>query len=181
MTSAFEAITAVFKTYIDNEPKPPLHVGEVMDLWTAYTAFQEAQSLYQVGLNTTTNSDLVHILQKALEGSSSDTKNIETLLKNEGIPLPRANPSKPTTKPQAVPEGVKLTDDEISNLVSVKIATAITFCAQAGSKSIRTDVGMLFFSMQLGLIKFALPLKNVMKEHGWLRVPPAFQSAGSPE
>ncbi|PFA62858.1 hypothetical protein CN378_17610 [Bacillus sp. AFS015802] len=181
MTNAFEAISAMMKTFVDEAPKPPLHVGEVMDLWTAFTAFHEAHALYQIGLNTTTDKDMQHVLQNALDGSISDTKKIEKLLLKEGVPLPLVNPKKPLSEPDAVPEGVKLKDDEIANLISAKVAASITFCAQAMSKTVRTDVGLMFFSIQINLMKFAAPLKNLMISRGWLRIPPKYNPPGAPD
>ncbi|MEI2665719.1 DUF3231 family protein [Rossellomorea sp. LJF3] len=180
MTHVFEAISAIMKNFTDEAPKPPLHVGEVMDLWTAFTAFHEAHALYQVGLNTTTDKDLRHVLESALEASMLDTKKIEKFLLKEGVPLPLVNPKKPLSEQSAVPEGVKLSDDEIANLISVKVATSITYCAQAMSKTVRTDVGLMFFSIQINLMKIAAPLKNVMISRGWLRVPPKYNPPGSP-
>ncbi|WP_404430842.1 DUF3231 family protein [Sutcliffiella horikoshii] len=180
MTSAIEAIAAILKNFTDEEPKLPLHVGEVMDLWTAFTAFKEAHTLYQTALNTTIDRDLKPVLEEALKSSLADTKRVEEMLIKEGVPLPLVNPNKPTSDPSAVPEGVKLTDDEIANLISVKVAASITFCAQAMSKTIRTDVGLLFFSIQVHLMEFAAPLKNLMKARGWLRVPPPYNPPGAP-
>ncbi|WP_417897691.1 DUF3231 family protein [Bacillus haimaensis] len=180
MTRAIESLAAIFKNFVDKEPKPLLHVGEVMDLWTAFTAFHEAQTLYQVALNTTTDPELRHVLMNAFEGSKSDTKLVEKFLLKEGVPLPLVNPTKPISDPISVPEGVKLNDDEIANLIAVKVAASITFCAQAMSKTVRTDVGLIFFEMQIELMKFAAPLKNLMKERGWLRVPPRYNPPGNP-
>jgi hypothetical protein len=179
MTNALEAIAAIIKNFTDEEPKLPLHVGEVMDLWTAFTAFKEAHTLYQVALNSTTDRDLKAMLEDALDGSLSDTKRIEDFLVKEGVPLPLVNPNKPASDPGAIPEGVKLTEDEIANLIAAKVATSITFCAQAMSKTVRTDVGLLFFSIQVQLMKYAAPLKNLMKSRGWLRVPPKYNPPGS--
>jgi hypothetical protein len=181
MTRALETIAAMIHNFVDIEPKPALHVGEVMDLWTAFTAFHEAHSLYQIGLNTTTDPDLKHVIINALESSKGETKMIEEFLLKEGVPLPLINSNKPISDPNAVPEGVKLTDDEIANLISVKIAASITFCAQAMSKTVRTDVGLMFFEIQIELMKFAAPLKNLMKERGWLRVPPKYIPPGNPK
>jgi hypothetical protein len=124
--------------------------------------------------------DLRHVLNNAFIGSKNDTKMVEDFLLKEGVPLPLVNPNKPTSDPIVVPEGVKLTDDEIANLIAVKIATSITFCAQSMSKTVRTDVGMMFFEIQIQLMKFAAPLKNLMKERGWLRVPPKYLPPGNP-
>ncbi|CAG9620920.1 DUF3231 family protein [Sutcliffiella rhizosphaerae] len=180
MTNAFESVSAIIKNFVDDTPKTPLHVGEVMDLWTAFTAFHESHSLYQVGLNSTTDTDLQHVLKEALIGSHKDTKKIEEFLLAEGVPLPLVNPDKPTSNPGDVPSGVKLTDDEIANLISVKIASSVSFCALAMSKTVRTDVGLMFFSIQVNLMKFAAPLKNLMLSRGWLRIPPYYVPPGAP-
>ncbi|RFB14816.1 DUF3231 family protein [Bacillus sp. HNG] len=181
MTNPLESVLSIIKNFVDDEPKPPLHVGEVMDLWTAYTAFNEAHILYQVGLNSTTDTDLIHALQSAFHSSEADTKKIESFLIKEGVPLPPLNSPKPVSNPGSVPEGVRLTDDELANLISVKIATSITFCAQAMSKTIRTDVGLLFFEIQINLMRYAAPFKNMMKKRGWLKIPPKYHPPGLPE
>jgi len=180
MTKGIEALASLLKNFIDEEPKPPLHVGEVMDLWTSYTAFHEAHSLYQVGINCTTDQDLIHVLEQALETSRKDTKMIEEFLLHEGVPLPLVNPNKPVSKANSTPEGAKLTDDELANLISVKVAASIIYCAQAMSKTVRSDVGIMFFDIQVHLMKFAAPLKNLMKKRGWLRIPPPYLPPGSP-
>lgn len=159
MRNPFEAIKETLKNFTDDDPKPPLHVGEVMDLWTLYTAFHEAHSLYYIALNMTTDTALLHTIRSAIEGSQADTKKIENFLLKEGVPLPLTNAEKPLSNPDSVPEGVRLTDDEIANLISVKVAASITFCAQAMAKTVRTDVGMMFFSIQVHLMEFASPLK----------------------
>lgn len=181
MTSALEAVSELIKSYIDKEPKPPLHVGEVMNLWTALTAFQEARSLYQAAINTTTDPDLIHTLENAIQGSKADYELVKKFMMQEGIPLPAISEDKPKSDPSAVPEGVKLTDDEIANLISVKVASSITFCAQAMSQSIRNDVSMLFFQIQVQLLKFATPLKNLMRSRGWIKRPPSYQPPGVPK
>ncbi|MFY2158014.1 DUF3231 family protein [Cytobacillus firmus] len=181
MRNPFEAIKVTIKNFADNEPKPPLHVGEVMDLWTLYTAFHEAHSLYFIALNMTTDPELLHTIRSSIEGSRADTKMIEDFLLKEGVPLPLTNAEKPLSNPDSVPEGVKLTDDEIANLISVKIAASITFCAQAMIKTVRTDVGLMLFSLQVHLMEIASPLKNLMKERGWLRIPPSYMPPGTPE
>ncbi|RBW67615.1 DUF3231 family protein [Bacillus taeanensis] len=181
MTRALEAISELMKSLVDEESKPPLHVGEVMNLWTSLTGFQEARALYQAALNTTTDKDLIHTLENAIQGSKADYELIKKFMVQEGIPLSAINEEKPKSDPKSVPEGVKLTDDEIANLISVKVAAAIVFCAQAMSQYVRTDVGMLFFQVQVELMKFASPLKNLMKSRGWLKIPPHYLPPGIPE
>ena len=181
MTGIIETIGEIIKSFNDEEKKPPLHIGEAMTLWTALTAFQEARALYQASLNMTTDGELIHVLQNAVKASKSDYELIKKKMIKEGVPLPAMNEDKPKSSPGAVPEGVKLTDDEIANLISVKIAFAITFCAQSISTSTRTDIGLLFLQIQTELMKFAIPLKNLMKARGWLKEPPAYHPPGAPE
>lgn len=152
-----------------------------MDLWTAFTAFNEAHILYQIALNSTIDTELTHALQTAYKSSNTDTKRIQDFLLKEGVPLPLVNSPKPISKPNSIPEGAKLTDDEIANLVSVKVATSIAFCADAMSKTIRSDVGMLFFEIQVNLMKYAASLKNLMKKRGWLRMPLTYNPTGLPQ
>lgn len=181
MTKILETIGEIIKSFNDEEEKPSIHIGEAMNLWTALTSFQEARALYQAALNMTTDKDLIHVLQNAVEASKKDYDLVKNMMIKEGIPLPAISEDKPHSSPNAVPEGVKLTDDEIANLISVKIAFAITFCAQSISTSIRTDIGLLFLQIQTELMKFAVPLKNMMKTRGWLKAPPAYHPPGAPE
>ena len=41
MTNLLEAAKGIISTYADDEPKSPLHVGEVMNLWTYRTILEE--------------------------------------------------------------------------------------------------------------------------------------------
>ncbi|WP_241494337.1 hypothetical protein [Bacillus coahuilensis] len=48
------------------------------------------------------------------------------------------------------------------------------------SQSIRSDVGLLFISIQINLMEYAATLKNVLKRRGWLRIPPPYIPPGTP-
>lgn len=181
MTRAIEAVTELIKSLFDEDSKPALHIGEAMNLWIAITAFQEARSLYYAGLNTTTDKDLKHVLRNAIEATKADYNLLKDFMMKEGIPIPAVSEEKPNSDPSAVPEGVKLTDDEIANLISVKVAASINFCAQAITQSVRSDVGILFFQIQVELMKFSIPLKNLMKNRGWLKKPPSYHPPGVPD
>ncbi|MCM3763731.1 DUF3231 family protein [Neobacillus niacini] len=181
MGNVLETITAIFKDFVDEDPKPHLHVGEVMALWTAYTAFHEAHMLYQVCLNSTGDKDLKHAITAAYHSSKQDTKKIEEFLKKEGVSMPSVSSPKPNSNPDSIPEGVRLTEKELVNLISVKIVTSISFCAQAASQSVRTDVGLLFFEIQVHLMEYMAQLKRLMKNRGWLNIPPSYIPPGIPE
>jgi hypothetical protein len=176
-----ETITALFKNFTDEEPKPHLHVGEVMALWTAYTAFHEAHILYQTGLNSTSDKDLRDALTAAYNSSKRDTEKIEELLRKEGVPMPTVSSPKPNSNPDSIPEGVRFTERELANLISVKIVASIAFCAQSASQAVRSDVGLLFFEIQVHLMEYMSQFKNLMKSRGWLNIPPSYIPQGSPE
>jgi hypothetical protein len=178
MTTLIEAITSLAKSFLDEEPKPPLHVGEVMTLWTLLALYQEGYSMYELAMNTTTDSDLLHALRKARENSAEDIHSIKEFLVKEGVPLPATSEPKPNSNPDAIPYGVRLTDDEICNLISAKIATSITLCGNAIAESVRPDVGYLFLKSMIGLMKYGAPLRALMKERGWIKVPPYYYPPG---
>lgn len=86
---------------------------------------------------------------------------------------------KPKSNSDGIPFGTKMTDDEIANIVSVKLAAAITFCATAASQSVRNDVGMMFLEFQTETMRYSILLKSVMKKRGWLKYPPEYVPPGS--
>lgn len=181
MLNPLEAILDTIKTMFDNEPKSPLHVGEVMSLWTMLTIFEEAHSIYIAALNMTTDDELIHALKEAKKASKQDIKELREFLKKEGVPLPLASAEKPNSEPNDVPLGVKLTDYEIANAVSAKIATNVAFCGASMAQSIRNDVGMLFLKYQMEMITYGASLKTLMRKRGWIKVPPYYYPPGMPK
>ncbi|UOR11384.1 DUF3231 family protein [Halobacillus amylolyticus] len=181
MTRAIEAITSVVRSLVDDEPKPPLHVGEVMALWTALASFQEAHYLYEAGLNTTQDPDLKQAVQGALDASKKDSKMIKDFLKKEGVPLPAVSEEKPKSNPNDIPPGVKMTDSELANTISIKLAAVISFCGTSIAQCIRSDVGIMFLEVQAEVLKLNATFKEQMKKKGWLKIPPYYYPSGRPD
>jgi hypothetical protein len=180
VNNVFEALSDVVKSLVDEEPKPPLHVGEAMSCWTYLTILEEAVMLEQVGLNTTTDPELKQFLEKTMAAASSQARRLKDFLQREGVPLPPVSEPKPLSNPNAVPLGAKLTDDEIANVVSVKLAGSITTCATSASQSTRNDVGMMFIEFQHETMVYGTMIKTLMRKRGWLKVPPFYYPPGSP-
>lgn len=88
LTSVFEAVKDVMKTLIDDEPKPPLHVGEVMSCWTYLTMLEEEKANVQIGLNTTTDSELLESLNASMELAHAQAKELRDFMLSEGVTLP---------------------------------------------------------------------------------------------
>lgn len=180
MTSVIEALTDIFKTFTDQNPKPPLHVGEVMTCWTYLTMLEEEKSNVKVGLNTTTDSELIDALNASMDLAIAQSTVLRELLLSEGVPLPPVPEIKPDSMPDAVPMGVRLTDDEIANALSVKFAANYLMCASGAVQSVRNDVALIFVKFQEEKLKFGASLKTMMRKRGWIKIPPYYVPNGLP-
>ncbi len=181
MPNPFEAVWNTLKTVVDQEPKAPLHVGEVMSMWTYLTVINEAINYEELGLNTTSDNDVKDLLTDAKKLCESQSERLSKFLEKEGISLPPREQKKPVSDPNDIPLGVKLTDEEIANGVSLKIATAATECVLANSQSIRTDVGMIWTELYTEMLVFGTNTKVLLRKRGWLKVPPYYYPPGMPK
>jgi hypothetical protein len=180
MTSILEAVNNLIKTFVDDEPKPPLHVGEVMDVWKYLVFIEEAIVLEQVGRNTTTDSDLLALLNDAVALCSVHSNQLKKFMEEEGIPIPPLPEDKPRSSPNAVPMGAKMSDDEIANILSAKLLLAFKECARSMTETFRNDVGLMWAGFILEHAKFGAELKTKMRERGWIKVPPPYFPPGIP-
>jgi hypothetical protein len=180
MANVFEAMLNTVKALVDDEPKTPLHVGEAFNCWLYYTAMHEALGYEEEALNMTTDQQAREMLEDAISTCGAQVKKLEQFLTREGVPLPALPAGKPKSDANAVPLGVKRTDDEIANGVSAKVAYMNSMCATTQSSAIRNDVGLMFMEFQAELLTFGATLKSLMRKKGWLRVPPYFVPPGLP-
>ncbi|WP_421378376.1 DUF3231 family protein [Bacillus salacetis] len=180
MTNIFSSLKDYLQMKLDDEPKNPLHVGEVMSCWMYLALMDEATVYVQIGLNTTNDDEVRKILTESLKQCDVQGQRFKEFLKIEGVHLPRTSEQRPNSDPNGVPLGVKMTDDEIMNGISMKTAAAVMHCAAAASQSIRNDVGMLFTQCMLEKMKFGTEVKEVMRKKGWIKVPPYYYPPGMP-
>ncbi|MCX7711447.1 MAG: DUF3231 family protein [Clostridia bacterium] len=181
MPNIFEAVSNVVKTFVEGEPKTPLHVGEVMHCWTYITALQESIAYEEVGINTTTDNELKKVLLEAKKMCESQAERLRRFMQEEGVPLPEGSSAKPKSDPDAVPLGVRLSDEELVNGVSLKVASAIVACATGQSQSIRNDTGLIWLEFQAEQLTFGTNLKNLMRKRGWIKMPPPYCPPGVPK
>ncbi|HJV15903.1 MAG TPA: hypothetical protein VJ546_00695 [Bacillales bacterium] len=66
------------------------------------------------------------------------------IIGDASIPLPAHSAPKPRSAINAIPPGTMITDDELVNGVSIKIAASIVECATGQAQAIRSDVGMIW-------------------------------------
>ncbi|GEL76461.1 DUF3231 family protein [Tenuibacillus multivorans] len=175
----FESSLQVLKSLNDNR-KDQLHIGEVMACWT-YLAFVESIISYEeIGLNMTTDQDVQKFIPDALKVANSHKQELRDFMLKEGVPLPSSPEHKPKADPKAVPEGTKLTDDELMNTLSINFVYAGDMCAAAASQCIRTDVGLMFLKFQVDKFSLGFSAKEIMRKRGWLKRPPAYNPPGAP-
>lgn len=171
-------IQSVFSAF--SGPKPPLHVGEVMTLWTYAVALDEGRSICLLLLNHTDDPELKRAMEHyitAIEIPQSDR--INQFLRNEGIMLPPITADKPKADHHLVPPGAKLTDNEVANMFVTKVIGGVTILGQGLIQALRHDVGQMLLSFYLELLKEGFTLKETMRRRGWLKVPPIY-SPGNP-
>jgi hypothetical protein len=181
MLKVIETLKNMVKLTADGEPKPPLHVGEVMSLWTLATLLEEAIVFYGVFLNTTTDTELIKNIETAKKQTNEVIAKLNEFLINEGVPLPPTSEEKPLSDTGDVPYGVRFTDNEIANFLSVKTATYITFCGASLAQTIRNDVAVMFLTYLTAVIQYSINLKTLMIERSWIKVPPYFRPPGHPQ
>jgi hypothetical protein len=180
MQNIFEAVFDYLKTTYDNEPKPRPHIGEAMGCWLYYTALAEEVPVIEASLNTTTDAELINFLNKSKKLGEHQKNILKGFMINEGIPLSQTSESKPKSDPNSVPLGTKMTDEEIANFLSAKIATNIVMCATNTSQSIRNDIGLMWARFQGEKMVLGMELKIAMRKRGWIKAPPYYYPPGAP-
>jgi len=181
MQNLFETAFDYLRTTFDTEPKSPPHIGEAMGCWIYFTALAEEVPVLEAALNTTTDNELIQLINKSKDLGEHQLKILQQFMVEEGIPLSKTSEPRPKSDPNSVPLGAKMTDDEIANFISIKIATNIVMCATNMSQSIRNDIGLMWARFQAEKMVFGMELKTAMRKRGWLKVPPYYYPPGAPK
>jgi hypothetical protein len=176
-----QALKSVVQSFINDENKTPLHIGEAMGCWMFLALVGETQVQTESGINSTTDLELRKALHEAVDMLRSENERISAFMRSEGIPLPPLSESKPISDPSSVPLGVKLTDKELANSLKKKISMAITNISQAAAQSLRTDVSLMWAEFMQEHITFLTTFKSLMRKRGWLKVPPPYNPPGLPQ
>ncbi|MBU9712749.1 DUF3231 family protein [Evansella tamaricis] len=182
MPNPFEAVWNTLKTSIDSidEEKMPLHVLEVGDCWRYLTALEEFIRYEEIGLHTTSDDEVREALEDVKTLCEAQSKQLGQFMIKEGIPLPDVTPAKPESQSKEVPMGVKLTDDEIINGISLKLVICLQQCALGQANAIRNDIGIMWLKYFSDWVSAGNTLKTLSKKRGWIKVPPYYYTPGSP-
>lgn len=155
-----------------NPKEEPLHYGEVFDLWSSVLKGNSNIVGYQTMLNHTGDNDLKKLLVEAIDISQQEKKQIEELLKENGIGLPPAQPEPPEACLEDIPVGARIPDPAVTATLSADIAAGLVLCSQVIGKSIREDVAMMFTQFHNQKVSFGAKVLRLNKEKGWLIPPP---------
>jgi hypothetical protein len=172
----FEVVIDAIKPFADGK-KPPLHVGEVMNLWFYLTGVEQTLRADQISFNIVQDKELKEKLGDIIDNVHKPMiQNISEFMQNEGIPLPKTTPEKSVGDYRDIPEGAKLTDEEIANLISYNLVVGIISACRGITEAVRPDVAMMFVKYQATKIAFGVTFKDMMVKKGWLLVPPYYHS-----
>jgi hypothetical protein len=172
----FEVVHDVFEPFIDGEKKP-LNVMEVSNLWFFLLGTETTMRNEEIGYNLAQDPELKKILKDIRENLHVPIRDeIKEFLMNEEVPLPKTTPEKPVGDYKDIPEGAKLNDQELANLMSYNLAMGVTQAAKGLSESIRADVGLIFSKIIFKKTISGLTVKQYLEKQEWLHIPPYYKA-----
>lgn len=168
-----ETIRSVFMGILSGNPQDePMHYGEVFVTWSYLLTAKGLVAGYQTKLNHVGDEDLHKLLEEAIQQSQQEVKQVESLLKENGIGLPPTPPERPKACLEDIPVGARFQDPEIAASLSTNIAAGLVSCSQAIGQSIREDIAMMFGQFHLQNAALGAKILKLNKEKGWLIPPP---------
>lgn len=111
-------------------------------------------------------------MEEAIEAGQRESKQIEALLKENGIGLPPTPPERPKASLNDIPIGARFQDPEITAALSAHIAAGLIACGTIMGESIREDIGMLFGQFHTQKAQLGAKVLRLKKDKGWLVPPP---------
>jgi hypothetical protein len=173
-----EVLTDAIKPYLDGE-KPPLNVGEVMNLWFYLTATEQTMRGEQVSYNIVQDPELREKLKEVINDVHGPIhKELIEFLNAEGVPLPEVSPDKPVADFRSIPEGSRLSDEETASLLSFNLVLGINYACRGLTEAVRPDVAAMFAKYQMKKLAYSIPLKDMLMRKGWMKVPPYYKAEG---
>lgn len=170
---ALNILQALFQSA--TKPPAPIHAGEAFTLWAYYEAAAETRAVLNVLLNHTEDQSLKetieHFVDEVLE---PQVRQVRDVMLHEGVALADVTPDKPKADPRQVPVGARFSDEQVANMLVVKIQGLMQFCHEGLSRSLRDDLAHMYFTFQTHVMAQGLTLKGLMTQRGWLRLPPYF-------
>ncbi|MGE5675315.1 MAG: DUF3231 family protein [Mycobacterium leprae] len=159
--------------------EPPLHVGEVMSLWTYAADLDDGRVACLFMLNHTADTDLKRLMEHFVaDVEEPQSRRLHEFMRESGIPAPATTADKPKADHELVPPGAKLTDFEIANILVTKMLAGLNVLSAALTQSVRADVARMLLAFFHELLKESFVLKQTMAQRGWLKMPPSYLPDG---
>lgn len=155
-----------------NSKDEPLHYGEVFGIWTNLATNYGMIAGYQTFYNHAGDKDLKKIIEDFIQCAKEENKQLEEILKTNGVALPPAPPERPEARLEDIPAGAKFNDPEISAALSMDAAAGLVACSQAMGMSIREDIGLMYGQFHTNKAQLGAKLLRLNKNKGWLVPPP---------
>ena len=151
-----------------NPKNEPMHYGEVFSTWSFLLASKGAIAGYQTHLNHAGDEDLSKLLEEAIHGAKEEVKQIEALLKANGVGLPPTPPERPNASLDDIPAGARFADPEIAVTLSSKISAGLVACSTVMGQAIREDIAMMFGQFHVQKAALGAKVLRLNKEKGCL-------------
>ena len=155
-----------------NPTDEPMHYGEVFGTWSYLMVTKGLIAAYQTHLNHVGDEDLRNLLEEAIEQGRQEIRQLEELLKENGIGLPPTPPERPDACLEEIPVGARFQDQEISSTLGINIGAALVACSQQMAQSVREDIIMMFAQFHTQKAALGARVLRLSKEKGWLIPPP---------
>lgn len=171
----FELIQDIFQPFMDGK-KRPLNVMEVSNLWFFLLGTETTMRNEEIGINLAQDPELKQILKDIRETVHVPIRDeLKEFLMKEGVPFPKTTPVKPAGDFKDIPEGAKLNDEEMANLMSYNLAMGVNYASKGLTESIRADVGLIFSKIILRKTTAGLIMKQYLDRHEWLQIAPYYK------
>ncbi|HWH72559.1 MAG TPA: DUF3231 family protein [Candidatus Sulfotelmatobacter sp.] len=166
-------LQSLFQTM--QQPSTPPHVGEAFNAWAYYVSVKESRIIALMMLNHTNDLELKDMLEHFINDVlEPQAKQLTDFLRNEGIDMPAGTGDKAKANEQQIPPGAKMTDNEIANMVVVKLNGLLLFCFMGQFGALRDDISAMFYNFQTHVMAQSYNHKKLMQKRGWLLVPPYY-------
>lgn len=155
-----------------NPTKEPMHYGEVFGSWTYLFTTKGLTASFQTLVNHAGDKELRELLGETIKLGQEEAKEIETLLKENGVGLPPTPPDRPQANLEDIPVGARYMDAEIATMLSSSLSGGLVSCSAIMGQCIREDIGAMFGQFHMKRAALGLKILRMNKEKGWLIPPP---------
>ena len=162
-----------------NQKHEPMHYGEIYGVWSYLLVVQSTLIENQIMVNHTGDKDLKDFLERyTTDVLQPQIKELTDLLKKSGVTLPPSPPERANVNLEDIPPGARVMDVEIANSRAKLIATGLVACSTIIGNCTREDLCIMFEQFHTKKAKLGFILLKLLKEKGWLVLPPLHNPGG---